>query len=171
MKKKKNDNKRVIRIVLAILIILILCLLLLINNLKKSTNEEPHNTTINQSESEEIITNRVRNRGEKERMQIYLSEFLKNIERKEYTIAYNKLYPEFKANFFRTEEQFIKFAHTYYSDFMSIEYEDVQREGTYYILTVVITHLQDPQTTMEQTFIIREAGLNDYQVSFQVKDY
>ena len=114
-------------------------------------------------------TDYVRNTSERERMQIYLAEFLKYIEIEEYGKAYQKLYPDFQKNFFETENMFRSYVKRHYSTLMSIEYEDIQREGNYYILTAKIINLENSQTTVEQKFILQENGLNDYYISFQVQ--
>ncbi len=163
-------SKKSIRIILIIFLIAIAILLLLIGILKKETKEEkPEEIKTVQTDDNTVVTERVRNRGEKERMQVYLAEFIKNLEKGEYGKAYNKLYPEFRENFFETEEGFKQYAKQNYSSLMAVEYEDIQRQGAYYILTVTITNLEEPLTTINQMFIIHETGLNEYQISFQVK--
>lgn len=167
---KKKDKKKIIKIALIVCGILILCLLLLIAILRNSHKEEqPQILQITEEEEEQAVTNQIRNRGEKERMQIYIAEFIRHIEKEEYDRAYKKLSEGFKENFFKTEEAFIAYARKNYSGLMSVEYEDIQRQGTYYILTVTITNLEELETTINQIFIIHEIGLNDYELSFQVK--
>ena len=168
--KKDIDKKKIIKIVLIVCGILIIILFLLIMSLKNSTpkNETKEKSVIEQEEYE-AEKDYVRNRGEKERVEYYLAEYIRAIEKGNYEKAYNRLYPEFRENYFDTIEVYEKYVKSVYSDLMAVEYVDIQRQGTYYILTVKITNLQTIETTIEQIFVIHELGLNDYQISFQVK--
>ena len=170
----KGSNKKLIRNLLIICGVLIFCLLLVIIILGQGIKQEApqskeNNYVQEQEEKEEKITNNIRNKGEKERIQIYLAEYIKHLENGEYSYAYKKLNTDFKRNYFPLIDDFIEYAKLRYSDLMSIEYNDVQRQGNYYIMDVTITNLQDLQTTINQKFIIQENEINDYQMSFQVK--
>lgn len=167
MKKAKKDRKKMIKIAIILCIGLIICLLLLLAFLKKDNQSEEKIVTV--EEKQESVKNYVRNKSEKERMQIYLSEYIQYIEQKEYDLAYNLLYPEFKENYFITKEDYIYYVQENYSDLMMLDYENIERQGNYYILTVVITNLNNEGNSKEQKFIIFENGLNDYYLSFQVK--
>ena len=167
--KNKKDKKKTIKIALIVCGVLILCLLLLISALRNSSKDEPKIVQISEEEHEEAVTDYIRDRGEQERMQVYFAEFIRCIEKGQYDRVYKKLHPEFKENFFKTEEAFATYAKKTYSSLMSVEYNDMQRQGTYYILTVTITNLERQETTINQMFIIHELGLNDYELSFQVK--
>lgn len=168
--EKTNNKKKRIKIAIIICVILIILLLLLIAILTpKDKNQQKTSNTITLEEKEEMVTNYVRTRSEKERMQVYLSEYLKFIEDGKYDLAYEKLYPEFKNNFFETEQEYISYVKSHYSTLMMIDYEDIQRQGNIYILSVKITDLDDIQTESENVFMVQENGLNDYYISFQVK--
>lgn len=145
-------------------------MLLLVIILRNTAQNEQEVQIATQEEREEEITDYVRAKGEKERMQVYLAEFLRLLERGEYSAAYKKLYPGFKQNYFESEAEFKAYARLHYSELLSVEYEDIQRQGTYYLLTVNITNLGELGTNFTQMFIIHELGLNDYQISFQAKN-
>lgn len=172
-KNKKNKNSKKNKIIIAIIIcsVLILCLLLLIVFLnilvKDKQNEETQ--IITKEEKEEAVTNFVRNKSEKERMQIYLTKYLQHIEREEYSQAYEKLYPQFKENFFPIERDFISYVNTVYSNLIMLEYENIERQGKYYIITAKVTNVGKVETEFIQKFIIYENGFNDYLISFQAK--
>ena len=144
--QKQKDKKEIIKTIIMVFGVIILCLFLLISVLSVSVKDNFQDNKTNEiieTEKVEKITNYVRNRGEKERMQIYLAEFIKNIEKEEYSKAYSKLHSSFKESYFKTENDFIAYAKRNYSNLMSVEYEDIQRQGTYYILTITITNLGD----------------------------
>lgn len=167
MKKSKKDRKKLIKIAIILCIGLIICLLLFLAFLKK--DKQPEEKIVTTEEKQESVTNYVRNKSEKERMQIYLSEYLQYIEQREYDLAYNVLYPEFKENYFITKENYIYYVQENYSDLMMVDYENIERQGHYYILTVAITNLDNTGSSKTQKFILFEKGLNDYYLSFQVK--
>lgn len=169
MKKNKTNKKKMIKIMIILCVILILCLLFLLIYLKNANKNEEQVKIVTTEEQEEAVTNYVRTRGEKERMQVYLAEYIKHIERKEYDQAYNLLYPQFKENYFNTKEEYIWYVEKNYSDLMMIEYDNIERQGNYYILSITITNLGEIETQKSQKFIIYENGLNDYYISFQAK--
>ena len=166
MKKTEKNLKSNIKRALAICSVIILCLifLLIILHLTKTEQQEEIRTT---EQRDEEIKNIVRPKGEKERMQIYLAEYLKHIEKQEYEQAYQILYAEFKQNFFPSLQSFCSYVQKNYSDLMKVDYTDIQRQGEYYILTVTITNLGELDTQITQKFIIYENALNDYTLSFQ----
>lgn len=169
MKDKEKDKKKIIKRMIILCSILIVCLLLLLFVIQLVKPKEPKVEMVTQEERKESMTDYVRNRNEKERMQVYLAEYLKHLERREYELAYDLLYPQFKQNYFPSKEAYIDYVKTNYSDLMMVNYEDIQRQGNYYILTVTITNLGEMENTISQKFILYENGLNDYTLSFQVK--
>jgi predicted PurR-regulated permease PerM len=169
MEKKVNNRKKIIKIMIVVCIILILILLLLIAILGKQTTEEVEPKVISNIERTEKVKNLVKAKSEKERIQIYLAEYIKHIEREEYEEGYNLLSDSFKANYFNTLEEYKSYTKRTYSNLIGITYKDIQRQGNYYILSVTITNLENDEEQIEQNFVIFEKGLNDYELSFQVK--
>ena len=107
---------------------------------------------------------------EKQRMQYYFSKYITYIEEKNYEKAYNLLYEEYRNNYFPTLEEFEKYVKQKYPDFMSVEYNDMSRQGEYYILTVNIYNLLTNEIIeKEQKYIIKENNFLDYVLSFQVR--
>lgn len=166
VKNNKNKVKKAIIICSIIIIILFLLIIGLIIFGKKDEQDKPKEQEQVQNESK---IDYIRNKGEKERIQIYLAEYIRNIERKEYRQAYEKLYPQFKQNYFPTIKTYISYLEENYSELMMITYEDFQRQGNYYILSTIITNLDEIETEKTQKFIIYENDLNDYYISFQAK--
>lgn len=169
MKDKEKNKKKIIKTMILLCSILIVCLLLLLFVIQFIKPKEQEEKMVTQEEREESVTDYVRNRNEKERMQVYLAEYLKHLERKEYELAYELLYPQFKQNYFPSKKDYIDYVEANYSDLMMVNYEDIQRQGNYYILTVTITNLGEIENSISQKFILYENGLNDYTLSFQVK--
>ncbi|MBR6033580.1 MAG: hypothetical protein IKP28_02405 [Clostridia bacterium] len=168
MKKEKNKNK-IIKKIIIILAILIVALLLTILFLKNNIKDNEEVIIISQEEREESITNYVRPRGEAERTKTYIAEFLKHLEREEYSLAYEKLHPDFRQKFFKTENSFVSYARRNYSNSIAVTYENTERYGKYYILSLDITNLDGMCNEVKQKYIIQENGINDYYISFQVQ--
>ena len=170
MQENINKKKKAIKIVIILCLCLICILILLLALLPKNKPAEvkSESNQIENETREEMVSDYVRVRGEKERIEVYLAEFIKYIETQDYDLAYNKLYPEFKENFFKTESEFESYAKRNYSSLMMIDYEDVQRQGNYYILSVKITSLDGVEWEKTMKYVIQENGINEYYISFQV---
>ncbi len=167
--KKNKDKKKTIKIIIIVCAITSLLLLLAIVFLKDKLKNKEETTIITQEEREEKVTDYVRPRGESERMKIYISEFIKNVEREQYNLAYKKLHPEFKEKFFQTEESFAFYAKMNYSNSIEVQYENIERYGKYYIISAIITNLEGMCNEVKQKYVIQENGINEYFISFQVQ--
>lgn len=170
-KKNKGSNKIKFLIIICLVLIVILTLLILIlksrQNITVQEEEKPKITT--KEEMEERFTDSVRTLPERERMQTYIAEFMRYIEIGEYSQAYKRLHPDFKERFFKTEYKFIKYAQENYSSLIALEFNNIERHGNYYILTVKVINLENLQSEYEHKYVIQENGLNDYYLSFQVR--
>lgn len=132
--------------------------------IKKITDKK---TDVEMAEAE---IKEVKKMKEKQRMQYYFSKYITYIEEKNYEKAYNLLYEEYRNNYFPTLEEFEKYVKQKYPDFMSVEYNDMSRQGEYYILTVNIYNLLTNEIIeKEQKYIIKENNFLDYVLSFQVR--
>ena len=132
--------------------------------IKKITDKK---TDVEMAETE---LKEVKKMKEKQRMQYYFSKYITYIEEKNYEKAYNLLYEEYRNNYFPTLEEFEKYVKQKYPDFMSVEYNDMSRQGEYYILTVNIYNLLTNEIIeKEQKYIIKENNFLDYVLSFQVR--
>ena len=132
--------------------------------IKKITDKK---TDVEMAETE---LKEVKKMKEKQRMQYYFSKYITYIEEKNYEKAYNLLYEEYRNNYFPTLEEFEKYVKQKYPDFMSVEYNDMSRQGEYYIQTVNIYNLLTNEIIeKEQKYIIKENNFLDYVLSFQVR--
>ncbi len=144
----------------------------------KSTNTVSNNITIQNVVTAEDIeenTNQLeiedlQDKDERTRMQQYCGKFIRYIEEKDYDKAYALLYPDFKNNYFPTEEDFAKYAQEKFpSSLITVEYNNIERQGQYYILFTTVKTPLDSSYSMDQKFILIENGFNDFQISFDVK--
>ena len=108
--------------------------------------------------------------GEEDRMYTYFYQYITMIESGRYEDAYNILYADFKNQYFPTLDSFTSYIQTRYPSFMSVQYNGIERQGEYYILTVLIGSAvaNEDNTTLQQKFIIHEKDFNDFELSFQV---
>lgn len=108
--------------------------------------------------------------GEEDRMYTYFYQYITMIESGRYEDAYNILYADFKNQYFPTLDSFTNYIQTRYPSFMSVQYNGIERQGEYYILTVLIGSAvaNEDNTTLQQKFIIHEKDFNDFELSFQV---
>ena len=104
----------------------------------KSTNTVSNNITIQNVVTAEDIeenTNQLeiedlQDKDERTRMQQYCGKFIRYIEEKDYDKAYALLYPDFKNNYFPTEEDFAKYAQEKFpSSLITVEYNNIERQG------------------------------------------
>ena len=108
--------------------------------------------------------------SETDRIHQYFSEYIKCIDTRDYETAYGYLYPEFKQNYFPDQASFETYINGYYPMFMGIQYEDIERQGAYYILNVLVYDAIEREQVeyKEQSFIIYELDFGEFVLSFQV---
>ncbi len=168
-----KDKKLIIIFVLIILLSVIAIVIgITINkiaqkNQKIDVSSEVHIKTEEEKYQEEITE--LKDMGEVKRMQFYVSKYFSYIEARDYENAYKLLYDEFKQNYFKTQEDFEKYVKNKYSDIITLNYENLERLGTYYVLTVNFSDLIDNQKNFTQLFVVRENGFNDFVLSFQAE--
>lgn len=173
-----------ILILISILILIAICLFVFINNSDKTNNEsnalgnteltENINTNYTTTSNEVDAQNRdkkVASLNEKQRMQTYFGRYLSYIESGDYESAYNLLYDGFKQNYFSTLEDFESYAQNNYPSNMVVEYTNIERQGTIFILTVKIRNALSDNTqtdVKEQQIVVTENNVNDFKLSFEV---
>ena len=108
--------------------------------------------------------------GERDRMEYYFSEFIDYIENGEYKKAYEILYPEFRERYFKTLDDFKNYVDKTYPEFVSFNYNDIERQGDIYVLTIVVINpdVSKEESKKSQRIVIKENDFNDFVLSFQV---
>ena len=186
-----NTKNKLIYIVLIIIILILVALNLQVyinnnfevNNMKNGTEQnslaslnQEINTNYNTSTNEEDEQNRdnkVATLNERQRMQTYFGRYLSYIESGDYQSAYDLLYDGFKQNYFSTIDKFVTYVQSNYPKNIVVEYTNIEREGTVFILTVKIRDtLNDTTQTevSEQQVVITENSVNDFKLSFAVNE-
>lgn len=137
------------------------------NNLsieEKDLQEE----VVEETDEEKLLD--LKSMTEVERIKKYFSQYINYVDKKEYDKAYECLYGEFKQKYFGTKEDYEKYIDETYPEYFGIEYSNVTRQGTYYILTVKIYNALDDSVTkyLEQSFVVYETEVGKFYLSFQV---
>lgn len=132
---------------------------------------------VSQEEFENIVKenvntlelNRLKDMGERDRMEYYVSKFITSLGNKSYEYAYSLLYDEYKDNYFPTLEDFEKYVKTKLPSRLSVEYTNIERIGEIYVLWVTLKNpIGTEQNEVEMNFIVKENALNDFVMSFSV---
>ena len=186
-----NDKKKITYLILIIIILFFIALNIIIfinhnspeqviaenttntTNTTTSTNQQINTIyeTTSTETDEENRENKIASLGEQLRMQTYFGQYISFIESKDYEEAYNLLYDGFKQSYFPSLEDFITYAQNNYPSNMVVEYTNIDREGTIFVLTVKIRNpLTDTTETEvpEQRIVIIENEVNDFKLSFAV---
>lgn len=131
-------------------------------------DEEEEEAIVEQTEEDRLLE--LKSLSEADRIYKYFSEYMNYIDLEEYDKAYEHLYPEFKQNYFPEQSQFEDYIKKEYPQFIGIQYEDIDRQGTYYILTVYIYDAVADviESYVEQKFVIYENTFGEFVLSFQV---
>lgn len=178
-----EKNKLIfILVLISILIIIAICLFVFINSNFENANNVQQNTGLNENINTNYTTtsnevddqNRdalVASLNERQRMQTYFGRYLSYIESGDYESAYNLLYDGFKQNYFPTLKDFETYAQNNYPANMVVEYTNIERQGTIFILTIKIRNALNDNTQTdvpEQQIVVTENDVNDFKLSFQV---
>ena len=139
---------------------------------KSSENTTVQKATIKteeEKEAEEIAT--LKTLGERDRMERYFGKYIGYIEEEEYEKAYNLLYEEFKQNYFKTLDDYVKYIKETYPEMISVEYTNIERQGQYYVLFVDIVDLMATsgnENKISQNIVIYETDYNEFYISFSL---
>lgn len=141
-----------------------------IHQLSTVVSEENTETkTVEVPQTQEEIIKYLSKLGERDRMEYYCGKYFKHIEKKEYEAAYNLLYTEFKQNYFPTIEQYEEYIQKTYPETWALEYSDITRQGSIYVLKLkILDVLGSKENEKSQRIVVKENNYNDFVISFQV---
>lgn len=164
MKKKKKI------LFLTIILLILLVIAIIVLKLQSKNN----NTTITNSQEnavsyyEDNNVDKLEQMSERDRIKFYFSQYIENIENGDYDKAYNLLYTEFKEKYYPTLEDYEEYVEEKYPEIITLNYDDIQTEGYYYILTITFFDtVKDSE--FKQKFVIREYDFNKIAISFQAE--
>lgn len=182
--KQKNKAVEMLKILIIFFIAIIIVLSVLIMSFKSINKRQKDSISNETTEVEkkreelekakkiesDIITEKLADKGERDRMEYYFSKFLKSIESKKYEQAYEMLYEDFRKNYFPTLSSFEEYVKKTFPKMANIEHTNIERSGENYILFVTITDSLSSTNSegKEMKIVIREYNLNDFVMSFSV---
>lgn len=148
------------------------------NNISENTQSTNQNVntnynTVSSEDEEQNRDKKVATLNETQRMQTYFGRYISYIESGDYQSAYALLYDGFKQNYFPTVEDFTTYAQNNYPTHMVVEYTNIERQGTIFILTVKIRDVLNSTTDAEvpeQQIVVTENDINDFYISFAVNE-
>ena len=169
-------NSKEQKIIIAVVAILIV-IMFIISVAKKAVvpeeelTEEQKIELIKQEQKQETIDKLV-NMTERDRIEYYCSEFIRNIDNGNYKSAYAVLNSKFKENYFKTEEEFISYVQTHFPKEIAIEYNNIERNGNTYVLWLNVSNALavDSSKYDEMNVVIRENAVHDFELSFSVEN-
>ena len=169
----KKDNKS-----FTIILAIIVCLLTIINiklyiskHQKQIETDEPKNEVVvkkTETQKKEELIQELKGMNERERMERYFGEYIDCIESGEYEKAYNLLYPEFKNNYFKTLEDFEEYVKEKYPEIIIIDYDNIERQGEYYVLFIKIPKTDRNGEIITQNIVLYEKNYAEFYISFSI---
>ena len=168
---KKKDRTLLILIVISI-VVMVAGLLI-----TKNSNKEPDYSKMTEEEQIEALNENIDKMGvtelnemtERERIERYIGEFLEAIRNEKYESAYGMLYIDFKDRYFQTLDDFKNYVNANFSNRVSVECTNIERNGDIYVLWVNITNpLKSKSEAREINFVIQENDLDDFKLSFSL---
>lgn len=167
-----SKEQKIIIVVVAILIVI----MFIISVAKKNVLPEENLTKEQEIElvkeiNEAKVIDKLVNMTERERIEYYFSEFIRNIDNGNYKSAYSVLNSKFKENYFKTEEEFTTYVKKHFPNEIAVEYNNIERNGNTYVLWVNISNALSVDITRvkEINVVIKENAVHDFEMSFSVE--
>ena len=172
--KKNKKNKKLLIIVIVLLILLVIGLIVIFQKLNLNGNNpvseeellKRQEKYLEEKAKEDV--QKLSNMSEQERMEYYCGKFFGLINSKLYDEAYKLLYSEYKENYFPTLANFKKYFEEYFPEEIGLSYQNTERLGDIYVLTVSVT--DGVNFSYGKNFslfvVIQEKELNDFVISF-----
>lgn len=169
--KQKQDNKLIIFGLIVVVVLGIAAIGTIprkeIINYDELSQEEFE--TIVEENVDSIEINRLKDMGERDRIEYYVSKFVSSIGNKSYEYAYSLLYDEYKERYFPTLDKFEEYVKTRLPSRLSVEYTNIERNGEIYIIWATLKNpVGTEETEVEMNFVVKENALNDFVMSFSV---
>lgn len=184
-KRELKEQKINVILLCVALVLMAINILILIKYIPSKNNKEVNNTTtqtatVNSNTENLTEEEKGRSLSEKERMQQYTIEFIKNIDNEEFEKAYKVLNEEFKSKYFPTLEAFEACVRERIGtgeltiNFTNFERLGNEKTGNIYVLwadvydVLGITYESKDENSY-MNFVVLERDYNDYELSFSIK--
>ena len=169
--KLKKDNKIII---IGVVIVVILLIIAIVTSRKSdkidydSLTQEEIMVAVDQK-IENMNKTKLSNMTERDRVEYYISSFIKLIESENYEKAYDMLYEDFKETYFPTLSTFEEYSKSKFPKVILLEHTNFERNGDIYIMWTNLSNaLGSKDEKIEINFVVKENDLDDFVLSFTV---
>lgn len=173
-----NKRKQIIILSIITMIMMIINIIIYINKIAAPTSNnnkiekqyEEDLASLKSEQTDKERLNYLKGLTEQERIIDYIAKYIKAIEDKDYDLAYSLLYPDFKKNYFKTQDKFKEYCQNTYPQLISIEKKSFIREGIYYIIDISILDFVNLNNEAKNVkFVLIENNYDNFYLSFQVE--
>ena len=165
------EQKRIIAIIAVLLIVLFVISVARKAVVPEENLTEEQKLQLAETKKEQAIIDDLAGMEERDRIEYYFGEFIRNIELDNYAEAYKVLNEDFKNTYFSTQDEFVKYVKAYFPNEIAVEYNNIERNGNTYILWVKMSNALtvDKSSGRAMNVVIREYAVHDFELSFSVE--
>lgn len=165
------EQKRIIAIIAVLLIVLFVISVARKVVVPEENLTEEQKLQLAETKKEQAIIDDLAGMEERDRIEYYFGEFIRNIELDNYAEAYEVLNEEFKNTYFSTQDKFVEYVKDYFPNEIAVEYNNIERNGNTYILWVKMSNALtvDKSSGRAMNVVIREYAVHDFELSFSVE--
>lgn len=165
------EQKRIIVIIAVLLIVLFVISVARKAVVPEENLTEEQKLQLAETKKEQAIIDDLAGMEERDRIEYYFGEFIRNIELDNYAEAYKVLNEEFKNTYFSTQDEFVKYVKAYFPNEIAVEYNNIERNGNTYILWIKMSNALtvDKSSGRAMNVVIRENAVHDFELSFSVE--
>ena len=174
MKVKSSVSPLVFMVIVLIIAIIALVVIKNIQDKPTSyegmTDEEIYASISDDIKKAEIAS--LANKGERDRIEFYISKFIGSIGENSIEDAYGMLNDSFRTQYFPTLEDFESFISDRFPKMTAVEYTNIERNGDVYVVWLNLSNpLATGSTPKEMNFVVKENNVGDFELSFQVDKF
>lgn len=165
------EQKRIIAIIAVLLIVLFVISVARKVVVPEENLTEEQKLQLAETKKEQAIIDDLAGMEERDRIEYYFGEFIRNIELDNYAEAYEVLNEEFKNTYFSTQDRFVEYVKDHFPNEIAVEYNNIERNGNTYILWVKMSNALtvDKSSGRAMNVVIREYAVHDFELSFSVE--
>ena len=165
------EQKRIIAIIAVLLIVLFVISVARKAVVPEENLTEEQKLQLAETKKEQAIIDDLAGMEERDRIEYYFGEFIRNIELDNYAEAYKVLNEDFKNTYFSTQDEFVKYVKAYFPNEIAVEYNNIERNGNTYILWIKMSNALtvDKSSGRGMNVVIRENAVHDFELSFSVE--
>jgi len=106
--------------------------------------------------------------NEQGKVALNIQKFMQSIDSKDYNYAYNCLSEGFRQNYFKTVDEFKKYAEENFYNKNLVTYKEFEEEGGLYKYTVTIDNEEYQEEIKTKTFIVKLNEGTNFEMSFNI---